>query len=87
TKQVDSAHEVVKRGLSVREAERLVTKMLKPQDKKVVSRDRDVAHLEEELSEKLGASVHISANRKGAGRISIEFASLDQLDELLRRVR
>ncbi|PJB02702.1 MAG: chromosome partitioning protein ParB, partial [Hydrogenophilales bacterium CG_4_9_14_3_um_filter_63_34] len=30
TKQVDSAHEVVKRGLSVREAERLVTKMLKP---------------------------------------------------------
>jgi len=87
TKQVDSAHEVVKRGLSVREAERLVTKMLKPQDKKVVSRDRDVAHLEEELSEKLGASVHISANRKGAGRISIEFASLDQLDELLRRIR
>ena len=87
TKQVDSAHEVVKRGLSVREAERLVTKMLKPQNKKVVSRDRDVAHLEEELSEKLGASVHISANRKGAGRISIEFASLDQLDELLRRIR
>ena len=87
TKQVDSAHEVVKRGLSVREAERLVTKMLKPQDKKVVSRDRDVAHLEEELSEKLGASVHISANRKGAGHISIEFAGLDQLDELLRRIR
>ena len=87
TKQVDSAHEVVKRGLSVREAERLVTKMLKPQNKKVVSRDRDVARLEEELSEKLGASVHISANRKGAGHISIEFAGLDQLDELLRRVR
>jgi len=87
TKQVDSAHEVVKRGLSVREAERLVTKMLKPQNKKVVSRDRDVARLEEELSEKLGASVHISANRKGAGHISIEFAGLDQLDELLRRIR
>ena len=87
TKQVDSAHEVVKRGLSVREAERLVTKMLKPQNKKVVSRDRDVARLEEELSEKLGASVHISANRKGAGHISIEFAGLDQLDKLLRRIR
>jgi hypothetical protein len=31
--------------------------------------------------------VRIAANRKGAGRISIEFASLDQLDELLRRIK
>jgi len=86
-KQLDSAHEVVKRGLSVREAERLVTRVLNPHEKKVVSKDRDVARLEEELSEKLGASVRITANRKGAGRLSIEFASLDQLDDLLRRIR
>lgn len=86
-KQVDSAHEVVKRGLSVREAERLVTRVLNPQEKKMESRDRDVARLEEELSEKLGANVRISANRKGTGRLSIDFASLDQLDELLQRIR
>ena len=85
-KQVDSAQEVVKRGLSVREAERLVARVLNPQEKKEPSKDRDVARLEEDLSEKLGASVHISANRKGAGRLSIAFASLDQLDELLRRI-
>ncbi len=87
SKQVDSAHEVVKRGLSVREAERLVSRTLKPQEKKVESRDRDVARLEEELSEKLGTVIHIRANRKGAGRLSIEFASLEQLDEILRCVR
>jgi len=86
-KQVDSAHEVVKRGLSVREAERLVSRVLNPQEKKVVSKDRDVARLEEDLSERLGASVHITANRKGAGRLSIEFMSLDQLDDLLKRIR
>lgn len=86
-KQVDSASEVVKRGLSVREAERLVARVLKPQEKKAPSQDRDVARLEEELSEKLGAGVHIRANRKGAGRLSIEFANLDQLDELLGRIR
>ncbi len=85
-KQVDSAHEVVKRGLSVRDTERLVGRALKPQEKKEVSRDRDVIRLEEELSEKLGASVHISANRKGAGRLGIDFASLEQLDELLARI-
>jgi ParB family chromosome partitioning protein len=86
-KQVDSAHEVVKRGLSVREAERLVSRVLNPQVKKLVSKDRDVARLEEDLAERLGASVHISANRKGAGRLSIDFASLDQLDDLLQRIR
>ncbi len=86
-RQLDSAHEVVKRGLSVREAERLVARVLKPVEKKAVSPDRDVARLEEELSEKLGASVHISANRKGSGRLNIAFSSLDQLDDLLRRIR
>jgi len=71
----------------VREAERLVSRVLNPQEKKVVSKDRDVARLEEDLSERLGASVHITANRKGAGRLSIDFASLDQLDDLLKRIR
>ncbi|MBU1665295.1 MAG: ParB/RepB/Spo0J family partition protein [Gammaproteobacteria bacterium] len=86
-KQLDSAHEVVKRGLSVREAERLVVRVLNPQEKKAVSKDRDVERLEEELSEKLGTSVQITSNRKGSGRLSIHFGSLDQLDDLLRRIQ
>jgi ParB family chromosome partitioning protein len=87
-KQVDAAHELARRGLSVREAERLVARLIKPQEKKgAEGRDRDVVRLEEELSDRLGASVRVAANRKGAGRISIEFASLDQLDELLRRIK
>ena len=87
-KQVDAAHDLVRRGLSVREAERLAARLAKPPEKKAAEkRDRDVVRLEEELSEKLGAEVRINANRKGAGRISISFASLDQLDGLLRRIK
>jgi ParB family chromosome partitioning protein len=86
-KQVDSAHKIVLHGLSVREAERLVGRLLKPVERKEVGRDRDVVRLEEELGERLGAGVKITANRQGAGRISIEFASLDQLDGLLRRIK
>ena len=85
--QVDSAHEVVKRGLSVRDAERLVARVLTPREKKVEVKDRDVVRLEEELSEKFGTSVQIRANRKGAGRISIDFDNLDQLEELLGRIQ
>jgi ParB family chromosome partitioning protein len=42
--------------------------------------------LEAELSDRLGATVKISANRKGSGSLSIRFGSLDQLDGLLARL-
>jgi len=86
-KQVDAAHEIVRRGLSVREAERLATRMLKPAASVPMQRDRDVVRLEEELSDRLAASVHIRANRKGAGRLTIEFANLEQLDDILGRIQ
>jgi ParB family transcriptional regulator, chromosome partitioning protein len=86
-KQVDAAHEVAKKGMSVREAERLAARMAKPVDKTLVRKDRDVLRLEEALSERLGAGVKIDTNKKGAGRLSIQFESLEQLDELLRRIK
>ncbi len=86
-RQVEAADEVVKRGLSVRDTERLVDKLLNPPVHRADKKDRDVVRLEESLSEKLAAKVSIRANRKGAGRLAIEFASLDQLDELLKRIK
>jgi ParB family chromosome partitioning protein len=86
-KQVDGAHDVVKRGLSVRETERMVARMLKDKAAKPEpQKDRDVLRLEEELSERLGARVSIRAGRKGSGRLVVEFASLDQLDDLIQRL-
>jgi ParB family chromosome partitioning protein len=85
-KQVDAAHDIARRGLSVREAERLATRLLKPEATAPAQRDRDVVRLEEELSDRLAASVHIRANRKGAGRLVIEFSDLEQLDGLLGRI-
>ncbi|MEW6676893.1 MAG: ParB/RepB/Spo0J family partition protein [Pseudomonadota bacterium] len=86
-KQVDAAHEIARRGLSVREAERLATRMLKPPTVAPQQRDRDVVRLEEELSEKLAASVQIRANRKGSGRLVISFTDLEQLDGILGRIQ
>jgi ParB family chromosome partitioning protein len=78
---------VVEKGFSVRETERLVARQLNPpaSDSKKKP-DRDLLRLEEELSDRLGATVKISANRKGGGSLSIRFGSLDQLDGLLARL-
>ncbi|WIM04887.1 MAG: ParB/RepB/Spo0J family partition protein [Candidatus Nitricoxidivorans perseverans] len=79
---------VVEKGWSVRETEKLVARELNPPAKKATRKgaDRDLQRLEEELSDSLGATVKIAANRKGAGSLTIRFASLDQLDGLLERL-
>jgi ParB family transcriptional regulator, chromosome partitioning protein len=86
--QVALAQRIVHKGLSVREIERLVQHLLNP-PRKLVERpvDRDLLRLQEELSDGLGANVAIRANGKGAGRVTIEFGSLDQLDGLIARLR
>jgi ParB family chromosome partitioning protein len=78
---------VVDKGYSVRETERLVAKELNPSQKKQAEKtaDRDLLRLEEDLSDKFGATVKITANRKGSGSMTIRFSSLDQLDGLLAR--
>jgi ParB family chromosome partitioning protein len=86
--QLALAQRVVQKGLSVRETERLVQQLLNP-PKAVAAKviDRDLLRLQEELSDGLGASVQIRANKKGIGKVTIDFASLEQLDGLLNRIR
>lgn len=86
-RQTETAHEVARRGLSVREVERLVNRLLNPRPARAASKDRDVLRLEEQLSETLGTKVRITANRKGAGRVTIEFSDLDQLEGILGRLQ
>jgi ParB family chromosome partitioning protein len=86
-----AAAKVADQGLSVRDAERLVNAALdhrqKPRRGAGRRVDADVARLEIELAEGLGASVRIQPARKGAGRIVIQYSSLDQLEGILARFR
>jgi len=85
--QVGLAQRVIQKGLSVRETERLVQQLLNPPKhapEKTI--DRDLLSLQERLSDGLGANVAIRSNKKGAGKVTIEFSSLDQLDGLILRL-
>jgi ParB family chromosome partitioning protein len=85
-----AAARVADRGLSVRDAERMVQSMLQPRPgprRAYARRDADLARLETELAEALGAVVRIEPARKGAGRIVIRYASLEQLDGLAAALR
>lgn len=88
TEQGRVAAQVVERGWSVRETEKMVARETNPPTRKPGNKvvDRDLVRLEEDLSDRLGATVAITANRKGAGALTIRFSSLDQLDGLLERL-
>ena len=48
---------------------------------------KDDERLEESLSDTLGAVVHVTANKKGRGRVVIEFSNLDQLQGIVERIQ
>ncbi len=87
------AERVVAQGWSVRELEAQV----RPQAGSKASRtklpvrarsvDPDVAQLERELGETLGAPVTIEAGRAGRGKVVIRYFSLGELDGLIERMR
>ena len=90
--QVATAARVVNGNLSVRDTERLVFSLLNPAQHTARRAARagpnaDTARLETEIAEALGAKVSIETRRKGAGRIVIDYASLEQLDGIIAKLK
>ena len=86
--QERAGRRVVGRQLSVRQTEALVRSLLKPADSQVTApKDPDVARLELELSEKIGAPVAIKQRRKGGGELVIRYTSVAELDGILDHLK
>ena len=82
---------VAKKGLSVRETEALVRRLIahaggakgKPGRR---SKDPDIQRLENDLADKLGATVELQHSSTGKGRLVISYHSLDELDGILAHI-
>jgi ParB family chromosome partitioning protein len=88
--QDQAAERIVRDALSVRDAERLVRRMLSTDEQpaKAPKRDdADVQALQRRLMDHLGASVQIHQKTNGGGEMVIKYASLEELDGVLRRVK
>ena len=88
-KQVLLAQKIALDNLSVREVEHLVKQQAAIASKptaKPQAVDKDVQRMEEDLSDKLGATVKIQAKANGSGALKIEYSSLDQLDEIIAKL-
>ena len=83
------AEAVVSRNLSVRDAEALAKRKgegtKKGSGPRRAPKDADTAAVEADLEDVLGMSVELT-DRGGSGELKIKYATLDQLDELIRRL-
>lgn len=80
------ARQVVEKGLSVREAEKLAREA-KPGNRKPSQggRDTDIEALERHLGDVLGLNVRINHGAKG-GALTLSYSTLDQLDMVCQRL-
>lgn len=89
--QAEVARLVAAKGLSVRETERLIKRMLEGPSKPAEpatgrSTDPDVRRLENDLAEKLGAQVAIQHGRGGKGKLVVSYNSIDELEGILGHI-
>ncbi len=82
------ARDIVNKGLNVRQAEALRQDPAKPTAKKSQAKarkDADTAATEKRLADALGLAVEIRHGARG-GSVEIKYKTLDQLDEVIRRL-
>lgn len=91
-KQAKAARYVVSRELSVRETEKYVRKLKNSGTSSTkrttkTSKSSDIKRLEMDLSDKLGAPVSVQHSSRGAGKLTIAYTSLDELDGILEHFK
>ena len=92
SQQIMLCEEIIQKNLSVREVEALVKNLqngyktgASPSSPKKTN--ADVRQLEESLAEALGASVTIDAKKNGSGILKVHYRNLEQLDEILKKIK
>jgi ParB family chromosome partitioning protein len=83
--QIQLAALIVKKGLSVRDAEALASRLTNPIKKKKANVSHELKSVEEKLRKALGTKVNVSPKAKG-GRIVIDYYSPDELERILEKI-
>jgi ParB family chromosome partitioning protein len=88
TRQIAIANKIVKEGLSVRAAERLVKEsQMEPKPVKPKTVDNDTLRLQQDLTAQLGAKVVIDHKENGTGKLVIAYSSLEELDGIIEHIK
>lgn len=84
------AKKIIDQQMTVRAAEKLVKSILNPESEKsakLAAVERDIQRLNQQLSDRLGATVKLKQKKGGKGSVEIFFHSEDELNALLEHLK
>ncbi|MBT3918239.1 MAG: ParB/RepB/Spo0J family partition protein [Nitrosomonadales bacterium] len=83
--QAMMCQKIINQQLTVRQVEKEVSEGTVKKDSLKQKKDRDIQRLENELSDRFGASVSINHNKSGRGFIKVKYSNLDELDKIIAK--
>lgn len=85
--QIQAAKTIVAKGLSVRDTERLVRRLQRPEKITITNAaDPNILNLQKQISDKLGARIIVQHTNKGSGKLIIQYNNLDELTGIIEHI-
>ncbi|MDD9179595.1 MULTISPECIES: ParB/RepB/Spo0J family partition protein [Aliivibrio] len=85
--QIELAHLVIKKRLTVRQTEQQVKALLSPKaEKEPVKQDSEMIEISNKLTSALGSKVVINRNSSGSGKVTITFDEAHKLEQLIAKL-
>lgn len=88
--QSEAALQIVEKGLSVRETEQLIRRLLKPTstDKQEIAEPslEEINEIEQRIADKLGSGFSIKHRANGKGKLVFDYANVDELKRLIKQI-
>ena len=85
--QVMLCQKIISQKLSVREVENLVSATKLDAKGRLRSKSEDIRIIENEISESIGLKVSINHNQKGNGYLKISYSNLDEIQQILDKLK
>ena len=86
-KAEDLAKKIVKEKLSIKDLSGLTSKKPTNKNARQKTKDTDILNVEQEMSESFGHKIEIDTKNRNAGRVSILYKTLDELDSIIQKLK
>ena len=83
----DTAKRIIKNKLSIKDLSGITSKRATSKNIKQNTKDTDILNVERDMSESFGHKIEIDTKNKKAGKVSIFYKTLDELDSIIQKLK
>ena len=83
----ETAKRIVKNKLSIKDLSGITSKRATSKNIKQNTKDTDILNVERDMSESFGHKIEIDTKNKKAGKVSIFYKTLDELDSIIQKLK